>query len=507
MKAPLCEPSHAEIFAIRSIFNEHEVIETIDGAVKIFDPMLYKKLAMEIAGLIQSGALSPGMRLPSVRQATKSYGVSPATVAHAYSLLEFQGLIETRPRAGHFVSGQARHALPEPSLVRTTELSLTPETDDLLFHVLSESNAPGIVPLAAAFPGPAMFPSHQLDRSLLSVARKIGSGAAFTELSSGNEGLRRQIGRRYVATGMAVPIDEVIVTGGALEALSICLQAVTRPGDVVAIGTPAFYGVLHALERLRLQAVEIPIHPTKGLDVSLLADALKRHPIRACWFMTCFQNPTGVTMSDAAKEALVTLLAGHDVPLIEDDVYAELYFGATPARPAKAFDRKGLVLHCSSFSKSLAPGYRVGWVAAGRYAPQIVRAKLMTNISTSTPGQLAIADYLKTRSYDRHLHQLRQKLAVQQDNMLQAIERFFPPGTQVARPKGGYFLWLELPMQVDSVRLFELSLKQGVSIAPGPVFSWCRGYRNCIRLNYGHPWTHEIERGVETVGLVTGSLC
>jgi DNA-binding transcriptional MocR family regulator len=206
-------------------------------------------------------------------------------------------------------------------------------------------------------------------------------------------------------------------------------QTVTRPGDVVAIRTPAFYG-----------------------------------------FVTSFQNPTGVTMSDTTKEALVTLLAAHDVPLIEDDVYAELYFGASPVRPAKAFDRKGLVLHCSSFSKSLAPGYRVGWVAAGRVTQQIARAKSMTNISTSVPAQLAIADCLQTRCYDRHLHQLRQKLAGQQDNMLEAIERFFPPRTWVARPKGGYFLWLELPVQVDSVRLFELSLKQGISVVLGPIF-------------------------------------
>ncbi|MFM0088874.1 PLP-dependent aminotransferase family protein [Paraburkholderia sediminicola] len=469
--------------------------------------MRYKQLAVEIAGLIRRGDLAPGMRLPSVRQATKAYGVSPATVAHAYRSVEFQGLNETRPRAGFFVSVQAGQILPGSSFVRTTEVALTPETDDLLFHVLSSSNASGIVPLGAAFPSPAMFPSNQLDRSLASIARTMGAEAAFTELSSGNEGLRRQIGRRYMAAGMAVPTDEVVVTGGALEALSLCLQTITSPGDVVAIRTPAFYGALQALDRMRLKAVEIPMHPSGGLDVSLLADALKRHPIRACWFMTSFQNPTGASMPDTTKEALVALLAAHDVPLIEDDVYAELYFGASPVRPAKSFDRKGLVLHCGSFSKSLAPGYRVGWVAAGRFTQQIARAKSMTNISTSVPAQLAIADYLQSRSYDRHLRQFRQNLAAQQDNMVDAIERFFPSGTHVSRPKGGYFLWLELPVQVDSVRLFELSRKQGISNAPGPIFSGSGGYRNCIRLNYGHPWTHEIERGVETVGSLAHSLC
>ncbi|RKT10713.1 GntR family transcriptional regulator [Paraburkholderia sp. RAU2J] len=469
--------------------------------------MRYKNLATEIAGLIRAGDLAPGMRLPSVRQATKSYGVSPATVAHAYHSLESQGLIETRPRAGHFVSMLAGQPSPGSQYVRPNDVALTPETDDLLFHVLSSSAAPGIVPLAAAFPSPAMFPSNLLDRSLTAVARTMNIGAAPMDLPLGNEGLRRQIGRRYMVAGMALPIDEVVVTGGALEALTLSLQTVTCPGDLVAIRTPAFYGALQALDRLRLKAVEIPIHPSKALDVSVLADALKRHPIRACWFMTSFQNPTGATMPDATKEALVALLAAHDVPLIEDDVYAELYFGASPERPAKAFDRKGLVLHCGSFSKSLTPGYRLGWVAAGRFTQQIARAKWMTNISTSMPAQLAIADFLQGRSYDRHLRQLRQNLVAQQGNMLKAIERFFPPGTKVARPKGGYFLWLELPVQIDSVRLFELSLQQGISLAPGPIFSRSRGYRNCIRLNYGHPWTHEIERAVQTVGTLARSLC
>jgi DNA-binding transcriptional MocR family regulator len=468
--------------------------------------MRYKKLAAQIAGLIRCGHLVPGMRLPSVRQATKSYGASAGTVFQAYYLLERDGLIEARPRSGYFVVPGACQTLLGSSIVRPTCVPLTADSDDLVFRVLDSIENPDIVPLGSALPSSDSFPLNRLDRALASVMRKTRSGATRIELHFGDESLRRQIVRRYLDAGIAVPIDEVVVTNGALEALTLCLQTVTSPGDAVAIQAPAFYATLQILDRLRLKAIEIPIDPTEGLDLSALADALQRHPIRACLFMTSFQNPTGVTMSDAAKNALVTLLAAHDVPLIEDDVYAELYFGASRPRPSKTFDRKGLVLHCSSFSKSLAPGYRVGWVAAGRFTQQVARAKWMTNISTFVPSQLAIADILQGRGYNRHLHQLRRNLAVQQDKMVEAVERFFPSGTRVARPQGGYFLWLELPPQADALRLFELSLEQGIGIAPGPIFSATRGFRNCVRLNYGHPWTCEFERSVEAVGTLARSL-
>ena len=221
------------------------------------------------------------------------------------------------------------------------------------------------------------------------------------------------------------------------------------------------------LERLKLKAVEIPVHPREGIDLEVLADSLERLPIKACWFMSNFQNPMGASMDDEKKRALAELLARHQVPMIEDDVYAELYFGQQAPKPVKAYDQEGLVMHCSSFSKSLAPGYRVGWVAGGRYAEQIERLKLMTSLSASIPAQAAIADYLQHGGYDRHLRKLRYALETQQNAMLAAVARYFPEQTRVSRPSGGYFLWLELPEAVDSLRLFQLALAQGISLARG----------------------------------------
>lgn len=222
-------------------------------------------------------------------------------------------------------------------------------------------------------------------------------------------------------TGYSVPTEEIIITSGALEGLDLCLQAVTRPGDLVAIESPSFYAALDAIERLGLKAVEIPTCPDQRVNLTALATALERHSIKACWLMTNFQNPLGSLMPDEKKQELVKLLALHDVPMIEDDVYSELYYGRDRPKRAKAFDLKGLVMHCSSFSKCLAPGYRVGWTAPGRFAAQVERVNLMTTIPTSAPLQAAIVEFLKHSGYKHHLRNLRQELQALQNQMLHAI--------------------------------------------------------------------------------------
>jgi DNA-binding transcriptional MocR family regulator len=287
-----------------------------------------------------------------------------------------------------------------------------------------------------------------------------------------------------------------------MEALNICLQAATRPGDVVAIETPTFPPALQAIEAAGLRAVEIPTDPVRGVDLNALEHALARHSVKACWFMTNFQNPLGSRMSEGDKKALVELLTRHDVPLIEDDVYAELYLRGERPKPAKSFDSAGIVMHCSSFSKHLAPGFRVGWVAPGRYARQVAQRKLISSLSASVPAQLGIARYLKHGSYERHLRQLRHALGTQQQCMLHAIGRYFPAGCRVTHPDGGYFVWVELPGGVDALSVHEKAMKAGISVSPGPIFSAQRGFRNCVRLNYGHPWGEQMENAIRKLGSI-----
>ncbi len=466
----------------------------------------YEKLADDIAELINTDVLRVGERVPSVRQASSTYRVSPSTVYQAYYLLENRGLIRAKPRSGYYVCKPAKTVNTRLERQARTLTPTQVDVSELVFSVLQSVSDPEIVPLGSAFPSPALFPMNRLAKSLSKATRSMDMRAVTTHLPAGNLELRRQIVQRYALAQVHVPIDEVVITGGALEALNLCLQAVTQAGDYVAIESPAFYASLQALERLQLKAVEIPVIPGEGIDLETLASALEKHPIKACWMMSNFQNPTGTTMSDDKKRALVNLLSQHKIPLIEDDVYNELYFARSAPKPAKAYDQEGYVLHCSSFSKNLAPGYRVGWTSAGRFTQKIERLKLMTTLSASVPSQLAIADYLQYGGFERHLRKLRHQLQVQQSKMRAAIERYFPPQTVLSHPDGGYFLWVELPENVDSLQLFHKALAAGISIAPGPIFSATQGYRHYIRLNYGCEWSAEIEKAIETLGGLTASL-
>jgi len=466
----------------------------------------YERFADDIAELIRSGVLGPGQRVPSVRYASQTHGVSPSTVFQAYYLLERRGLIRARPRSGYFVNAHAPRQFSEPQALQPVSESTDVDVSALVFSILDSIKDPNTVPFGSAFPSPELFPLQRLSRSLASASRSMDPRMVVTDLSPGNPQLRRQIALRYMVGGLMLPMEELLITNGALEALNLCLQAVTQPGDLVAIEAPAFYACLQVLERLKLKAVEIPVHPREGMDLGVLAQTLEKHPVKAVWCMTNFQNPVGASMPEAKKQALVELLARHQVPLIEDDVYAELYYAQQAPKPAKAFDTQGLVMHCGSFAKSLAPGYRIGWVAAGRFAQKIERLKLMTSLCASMPAQAAIADYLQHGGYDRHLRKLRYALEGQQANMLAAIARHFPAQTRVSQPSGGYFLWLELPERMDALKLFHMALAQGISIAPGPIFSPTRRFGNCIRLNYGSPWHDDAERAMETLGRIIRSF-
>lgn len=461
----------------------------------------YEALAEEIAQSIRTGVMKLGDRLPSVRQASERRDVSPSTVFQAYYLLEARGLIRARERSGYYVIAGDQSLPPEPEVSsRPAEESTAVDVSQLVFDVLQSTRTRDVVPFGSAFPSPLLFPLPRLARSMAASVQDMNPWSTVDDLTPGNASLRRQIALRYLADGLHIHTDEIIISNGALEALNLCLQAVTRPGDSVVIESPTFYAALQALERIGLNAIEVPTHPRDGIDLDALAHALERHKPKACWLMTNFQNPLGSLMPDEKKKALVELLAEHEVPLIEDDVYGELYFGSRRPLPAKAFDRKGLVMHCSSFSKCLAPGYRVGWAVPGRFAERVARLKLTTTLSTSAPAQAALADYLAKGGYDKHLRQLRHALSVQQSAMSQAVVRYFPKGTKATRPNGGYFLWIELPGRVNTLEVHRQALSLGISSAPGPMFSARRSFTNCIRLNYGHIWNAKAEAALATLG-------
>ncbi|MGQ0530610.1 MAG: aminotransferase-like domain-containing protein [Panacagrimonas sp.] len=465
---------------------------------------LYEQLAEDVRQMMVAGTLRAGDRLPSVRSLRSRRALSQATVLRAYALLESQGHIESRPRSGYFVARAAAASAglappPDPSAVQV-------DVSELVFHILGATRERRLLPFGSAFPSPLLFPLAALANTLARSTRALDPWSTVTDLPPGSLALRSEIARRYLSLGADVAVDHLLITNGAMEALNLCLQAVTTAGAVVVIESPAFYGALQAIERLGLRAVEVKTDPVYGVQLDALRKLLDTHAVAACWFMSSFQNPLGASVPDTQRPQIVQLLAERKLPLIEDDVYGELYFGARAPRPYKSFDDKGLVLHCSGYAKTLAPGWRVGWVAGGRYAQTLERLKTMNSLATNIPAQEALAVYLRSGRYDTHLRRLRRRLASQQEEMLSAIARHFPSGTRATRAQGGYFTWLELPPQVDALELHRRAAAIGIGLSPGPMFSPQRAYRHCIRLNYGHPWDAALRKGIAQLGALARTL-
>lgn len=470
------------------------------------DHLLYERVAGDLASLIERGALRPGDRLPSVRGLGHQRGVSVATVLSAYRELENLGLIEARPQSGHYVRIR-RQAVPlEPRPPRPTSTASTVSVASLVAKVYGASRDPHILSLGAAYPSPDLLPTEKLNRILSTIAREAGGVGVAYDPPPGYLPLRRQIARRWAGFGVPITADDVTTTFGTMEALMLSLRAVARAGDTVAIESPAYYGLLQLVESLGIRALEIPAHPGLGMDLTCLEDALGRHKLAAVLATPNFNNPLGSAMPEEGKEKLVGLIERHDVPLIEDDIYGDIYFGEARPRPAKAFDRKGLVMLCSSFSKTIAPGYRVGFCAPGRFREQVEVLKFASTIATATLPQMAIADFIENGGYDHHLRTLRRKLAAQVRWVSSAIAERFPEKTRVSRPEGGFVLWVELPPGVSGQVLFERALQEGVSIAPGNIFSAKDRFTGYVRISCGYPVSEALDRAISTLSRIVGEL-
>ncbi|MHA3771939.1 aminotransferase-like domain-containing protein [Verrucomicrobiota bacterium sgz303538] len=470
------------------------------------ESLLYESVAEQIAQLIDLGTLRPGERIPSVRKLSRQRRVSISTILQAYRVLENRGLIEARPQSGYFVRVKPWTPPAEPEISRPAKRATQVNVSELAVRVMKATRDPALVRLGAALPSPELLPTVQLNRCLAAVSRRNRTLGSNYSIPPGNSALRIQIARRALDTGCTLAPDDIVTTVGGMEALNICLRAVTKPGDTIAIESPTYFGILQCIESLGLKALEIPTHPRDGVSLDALAYALETQPIAACLFVLNFNNPLGSCMPDAHKEQLVAMLAEREIPLIEDDLYGDLPFNGIRPRTAKSFDRKGLVLLCDSFSKTLAPGYRVGWCAPGQWQERVELLKMVTTVATPTLPQMAVADFLANGGYEHHLRRIRKLYAEKVQLVSQAVGEFFPEGTRVTRPTGGYVLWVELPTQVNSLELFDRALAAGISIAPGPLFSAKGKFTNFIRLNCGNPWTPQIESALRTLGQMAAEV-
>ena len=462
---------------------------------------LYQEVARGIARAIEEGAMPPGRRVPSVRQLARQRGVSISTVLQAYRTLENSGHIEARPQSGFFVRPRAP-APPEPEAPRSTTADDATEitTGALVGQVLRAASDASLLNLSVAVPGPGLLPTRAIERAMAKALRRHQEHSASYDLPPGCEALRVEIARRSVEAGGALSPDDILLTTGATEAMNLCLRAVTAPGDTVALESPTYFGSLQVLEALGLRALELPTHPRQGLSLEALEHALEHHDITACLLMPNLSNPLGSAMPGERKKQLVEMLAARRVPLIEDDTYGDLAFAPAHPRTAKSFDEGGGVLLCSSFSKTLGPGLRVGWVAAGRFRREVEWLKTTSSLAGASLPPLAVAEFLQNGGYDHYLRRARKTYAAQLAALSEAVARYFPAGTRLTRPAGGFLLWAELPAGADTLQLFFQALEHGIAIAPGRLFSARDKYPHALRLSAGLTWSGEIERAVQTLG-------
>lgn len=460
---------------------------------------LYRSVAERITMLIESGAYKPGERLPSIRDLSRQMRVSINTVKSAYDLLDVGRVVTPRPQSGYYV----RHRLPDiPSAPPINLESLVPTeaaTGRLAALVHQDIGRPDLVMLGAAIPPDHALPSVVLARLLAREVRAHPEDGVRYRIPPGEPRLREQIARCMLESGCVVSPNEVVVTAGCQEAVSLALLTLCAPGDTVAIESPAYFSFIQQLERLRLKGIEIPSTPSDGISLEALDYALGRERVSACLLTPSFSNPLGSLMPDGNKKRLLAILQRHGVPLVEDDIYGDLAHGRERPRTVKSFDTAGDVILCSSFSKTLCPGYRVGWIVAGKWQEKAEHIKMTLGVATSTPAQMAVGAYLATGAYVRHIRRVRQLYGANLRTAAEALGEAFPAGTKVTRPTGGMVLWVEAPEPFDSVELFEAARARGISIAPGPIFSLTGKFRNAVRINAAH-WSPKIASAVRTLG-------
>lgn len=457
---------------------------------------LYQQVIDLIRQMESSGTLRPGDKLPSLRKLSGSLNVSVPTVKQAYLELERQGSIAARPQSGYYLKAQAAKKLKSATLDWKTAEPVKVRCRTLIERVYDALHQPGLIGLGVANPILAHSPDKTLARTMRRVLSRVQHKAVSYGPINGDIDLRRQIAFRYQDNGISANPEELVITNGAQEAISTALQCVAQAGDIIAVESPTYFGLLELIESMNMKAIEICTCSNNGLCMNDLSDALENHDIKACIFSSSINNPLGSRMPEEKTERLVKLLEDNDIPLIEDDVYGELYFGEKRPKQAAFYSKKDMVMTCSSFSKTAAPGYRLGWLVPGRWAEKAKRIKRSHTCSTGMLQQWTMSEFMKSGDYDRHLKVLRKKLAYNCERMRGLIAQTFPPQTSICHPKGGSVLWLKFPEHFDTATIFDDAIAQGTSFTPGTMFSASGKYRNFMRVSFGVDWGDEVEGAV-----------
>jgi len=456
---------------------------------------LYQQVINLITEMRLNGTLQTGQKLPSLRNLSASLSVSIPTVKQAYIELERQGLILAKPKSGYFLTQQ--YASEQPKKARLPRKPITVSRQQLIEDVFKSIHQPHNLAFGVANPVAALPITKTLNRTMRRVMSVMGDKALHYGPVAGYEPLRRQIAYSYMEYALSLSPDDIIITNGAQEALNIALQCVAKAGDVIAVESPCYFGILELIENLGMLALEVPICPEDGLSVQDVEKAINNHPVKACIFSSTIANPIGCELTDDTKQKIVELLESNNIPLIEDDVYGDIYFTEKRGTPAQKYSKNGLVITCSSFSKTAAPAYRIGWIATHKFSQRCAQIKRALSCSSSHMNQITLFEFVRSGDYERYLTQLRSVLITNKARMINILQQLLGESIRISDPKGGCVLWLELDRSINSADIFQLALQQNISVSPGTLFSPSNRYQHCIRLSYGLPWNDRVEEGLK----------
>jgi len=467
--------------------------------------VLYQKIANTIQEQIFSETVKIGDKLPSIRAFQKLHNVSMNTIKQAFLELESKSLIESRPKSGFYVSKTSNRKLLIPSMNKLKLSEQKTTSEDLITKVFDSLSDKGITRFSIGVPDPGLLPIAKLNKGLAKVVRNLAESGTSYEPVQGSANLRRNLAKWAIVLEGKLTEDDFVTTSGAMNAIFNCLMAVTKRGDTIAIESPVYFGIIQIAQNMGLNIIELPTHPTTGIDLEALKKVIDK--VDVCCFMSNFSNPLGSLMPDENKQELVKMLTHHNIPLIEDDLYGNLFFGTVRPKPCKYYDEAGIVMWIGSVSKTLAPGYRVGWVAPGKFKDKIIRQKMAQTVCMPSLYQEVIADFLEHGRYDHHLRNLRSTLYTNSLHFQRTIEDNFPENTKISQPQGGSFLWLELDKSIDTAVLYDTAIQQKIGFAPGRIFTQHDQYHNCMRLNFGLEWKEKVEFDLKRLGqLVKNSL-
>lgn len=461
---------------------------------------VYLRIAGVIEKQILNNVLRTGDKLPSLRTICREYGVSQNTALHAYHHLETKLLVETRPQSGYYVRNSRMRTPSIPKITNPATIANYSDGQLMASKVYGNLGESSNLALALGTPANELLPIAKLNKGLVQATRELKGSGVSSDKVEGNERLRRQIARWSFAMECNLNYEDIITTNGCLNALSYAMMAVAEKGDTVAIESPVSFGMLQLAQALGMKVLELPTHPQTGVDLNAFEDALKNKRVKTSLLISNFSNPLGSCMPDEHKKIAVQLSEKYQVPLIENDINGDVYFGQHRPKSCKTFDTSGIVLWCGSVSKTLAPGYRVGWIAPGKFREQVVRIKLFLSIASPSITQEVIAAFLETGRYENHLRKLRHTLHGNFLKYSNAISEYFPSGTMASSPQGGFVIWIELPGDIKTLDLYEKSIQQKISFAPGQIFTLQEQYMNCLRLNYGLMWNDQLEKSLRSLG-------